>query len=145
MKSIIFLISFLVCSIAINAQSYLGTTIKQVNFREGPGSSYEIIGSLKAHTEVFVISLDAEDDFYNVIDIATNKTGYIHKSFLKIGKELQQSNGDFIAPSGTSSTSDTEVEVYNNTNRNLTLKLNSTIYSFDPHEKKNTNGSANVV
>lgn len=136
MKSIILLSSFLICSITLCAQSYLGVTTKQVNFREGPGSSYEIISSLKPNTQVFIISLDAEEDFYNVIDIRTNKTGYIHKSFLKIGKELEKSNGDFIAASGSSISGDTEVEVFNNTSETMTLKLNNSIYSFSPQESK---------
>ena len=136
MKSIFILFLIVVCSFSTKAQSYLGVVTKQVNFREGPGSTYEIISSLKPSTQVFIISLDSEDDYYNVIDIRTNKTGYIYKSFLKIGKELEKSNGDFISASGSSSNGDTEVEVFNNTKETMTLKLNSTIYSFSPQETR---------
>lgn len=136
MKLIILLFSFLICNITLCAQSYLGVTTKQVNFREGPGSSYDIISSLKANTQVFIISLDAEEDFFNVIDIRTNKTGYIHKDFIKIVKELEKSSGDFIAASGTSNSGDTEVEVFNNTSQTMTLKLNNSSYSFSPQESK---------
>lgn len=64
------------------SQSYLGTITKQVNFREGPGSDYEIISSLKPGTEIFISSLETDNDFYNVIDIKSNKEGYVHRSFV---------------------------------------------------------------
>lgn len=132
MKSIFTLFFIVICSITLKAQSYLGVVTKQVNFREGPSSAFDIISSLKPNTQVFIITLETDDDFYNVIDIKTNVTGYIHKSFIKIVKEIKQSSGDFIASSGASSSTETEVEIYNNTNITMTLKLNLINYSFSP-------------
>ena len=56
----------------IYSQSYLGTITKQVNFRAGSSSSANIISSLKAQTQIFIISLETENDYYNIIDIATD-------------------------------------------------------------------------
>lgn len=136
MKSLYLAISFIIFGLTVNAQSYLGTITKQVNFRAGPGSQYEIIGSLKPNSQVFIISKETEDGFYNVIDISTNKTGYVHKSFVRIDRELEKSDGSFIAPSGSSAGRDTEVEIFNNTSGSMTLKLNSTTYTFSSQEKQ---------
>ena len=70
------------------AQSYLGTVTKQANFREGAGKEYDVIGSLMTGSQIFIVSLETENDFYNIIDIRTNKQGYIHKSFVEVGSSI---------------------------------------------------------
>ena len=60
-----FIFFFFLLSISGFSQSYLGNITKQVNFREGPGSDYEIIKSLKPGSQIFISSLDTDDDFYN--------------------------------------------------------------------------------
>lgn len=131
------IVFFILFTGTIFSQSYLGFITKQVNFRAGPGSDYEIISSLKPGTQIFISSLEADDDFYNIIDIKTDKEGYVHKSFVKVGKIISESDGSFIAASGESSGDDTEVNVFNNTNITMTLKLNTEAYRFNPQETKN--------
>ena len=120
----------------MSAQSYLGYITKQVNLREGPGTEYSVLQSLKPGRQLFIVTLNDDNGFYKVIDIESNKTGFVSKSFIKIGKELIQSNGDFISATGESSTSNTEIEVFNNTNLSLSLKLNEDTYIFNSKEKK---------
>ena len=86
------LILLLFISNCIFSQSYLGTIVKQVNFREGPGTDYEIISSLKPNTKVFISSLETDNDFYSIIDIETNKEGYVNKSFVKVGNIINKSS-----------------------------------------------------
>lgn len=136
MKRIITLLILSVLSISAFSQSYMGWTTKQVNFREGPGTEYGIISSLQGGTQLFIISLETEYDFYNVIDIETNKTGYIHKSFVKLGEELPKNEEGIFTPSGETESYDPEIEIYNKTSKTLTLVLNSTTYTFTPYEKK---------
>ena len=124
-------------------QSYLGTISRQVNLREGPGAEYPIIVSLKPKTQIFIVSLEAEEDFYSVIDIATNKSGYVHKNYVTVGKELPKSEGGFTA-SGSSGQENPEAEIFNNTNQSMTLKLNSDSYTFKPKERKTLILSANT-
>ena len=69
MNKIAYLFFFLLLYNLGFSQSYLGTITKQVNFRQGPSSDYEIISSLKPGTQVFISSTETEDDFYNIIDI----------------------------------------------------------------------------
>lgn len=123
-------------SVAVFSQSYLGWTTKQVNLREGPGTEYDIISSLSGGRQLFIVSLETEYDFYNVIDIATNKTGYIHKSFIKVGEELPKNEQGIFTPSGETETYNPEIEIYNKTSKTLTLLLNSTTYTFTPYETK---------
>ena len=139
MKKILLLIFFILISNAIYSQSYLGTVTKQVNFREGSSSDNNIISSLKPNTQIFIISLETENDYYNVIDIATDKEGYVHKSYVKIGKLVSKSNESVFSPTGKSSNYNSEVKIFNNTSKTLTLKLNTELYHFSPHETKNIN------
>jgi hypothetical protein len=118
------------------SQSYLGWTTKQVNFRSGPGTEYEIISSLKPGSQIFIISTETENDFYSVIDIATDKEGYLHKSFVKLGDEVEVNNEGIFSVAGKSSNINPQIEVYNNTSITMTLKINNDKYTFAPQEKK---------
>lgn len=104
--------------------------------REGPGKDYDVITQLKPGSQIFIISIEAENDFYNIIDIRTNKEGYVHKSFVKRGKQVKESDKGIFTPSGETTSYNPEVEIYNNTSLNLTLKLNDDNYSFSPKEKR---------
>jgi len=136
MKKLLFSLLLVLTSISVFSQSYLGWVTKQVNFRQGPGTEHEVITSLKPGTQIFIVSLSFENDFYNIIDIATNNEGYIHKSFIKLGEIVQVNEKGLFIPSGKTSTINPEIEILNNTSQTLTLKLNSDSYSFLPNEKK---------
>lgn len=118
------------------SQSYLGNVTKQVNFRQGPGTDYEVISSLKPGTQIFIESLVTENDFYNIIDIATNAEGYIHKSFVKLGEPVEKNESGMFIPSGETSDYNPDIEIYNNTSLDLTLKLNSISYIFSPQQRR---------
>jgi hypothetical protein len=136
MKTIFTLIifSFVISSFS---QSYLGTITKNVNFREGSSTTGNIISSLKPNTQIFIISLETENDYYNIIDIATDKEGYVHKSYIKVGKLVNKSNESVFTPNGESSTFNPEVKIFNNTSKTLTLKMNTQLFYFRPYETKN--------
>jgi uncharacterized protein YgiM (DUF1202 family) len=119
------------------SQSYLGSITKNVNFREGSGSEKRIISSLKPNNQIFIISLEAENDYYNIIDIATDKEGYVHKSYVKVGKLVNKSNESVFTPNGESSTYESEVKIFNNTSKTLTLKMNTQLFYFSSYETKN--------
>ena len=139
MKKIQLLIFFILISNAIYSQSYLGIITKQVNFREGSSSVDNIISSLKPKTQIFIVSLETENDYYNVIDIATDREGYVHKSYVKVGKLVSKSNESVFSPTGKSTNYNSEVKIFNNTSKTLTLKLNAELYHFSPYETKNIN------
>jgi uncharacterized protein YgiM (DUF1202 family) len=136
MKKLILLTLFLLIVISGFSQSYLGRVTKQVNFRTGPGTDYEIINSLKPGTQIFIVSVDTENDFYNIINIKTDEEGYIHKSFIKLERLIEKNESGLFTPSGKTSTYNPEIEIFNNTSKTLTLKLNNEVYSFSPRQKK---------
>ena len=84
------------------SQSYLGWINKQVNFREGPSTQYAIIKSLKPGTQIFIVSTNAKNNYFNIIDIETNKEGYAHKSFIKLGDIVEKNESGIFTPSGES-------------------------------------------
>lgn len=137
MKKILLTIFFILISTCIYSQSYLGKITKQVNFREGPSSYDNIISSLKPKAQIFIISLETENDYYNVIDIATDREGYVHKSYVKIDKIVNRSNQSVFTPNGQTSNYYSEVKIFNNTSKTLTLKLNTELFRFTPYETKN--------
>lgn len=136
MKKIILLL-LIFTSNGIFGQSYLGSIIKQVNFREGPGSDYGIIKSLKPGTQIFITSLEIENDYYNIINIATNEEGYVHKSYVKVGRYVSKSSESFFTPNGETSSYESELKIFNNTRKTLTLKMNTESFYFSPYETKN--------
>lgn len=136
MKHFICLFAILFIGLTTLAQSYLGTITKQVNFREGSGKDYDVMGSLKPGAQIFIVSLETENDYYNIIDIRTDKEGYVHKSFVKLGKQVKENNQGIFSSSGETTSYNPEVEIFNNTNLTLTLKLNSETYSFSSKEKR---------
>lgn len=131
-----FLTLFLLTNSIGFCQSYLGWVTQQVNLRQGPGINYSIITSLKPKTQIYIVSLETENDFYNVIDIATNNEGYIHKSLVKLGEVVVENEKGMFTSSGKILTYDPEIEIFNNTNLTLTLKLNSEKYTFLPKQRK---------
>jgi hypothetical protein len=136
LKKIILLLFLFFTYLTGFSQSYLGQVTKQVNFRKGAGTDYSIISTLQAGAQIFIVSLQTKNDFYNIIDIATDKEGYIHKSFVKVGQEIENNEEGMFTPSGETLNYNPEIEIYNNTNLTLTLKLNSETYSFAPQQKK---------
>jgi hypothetical protein len=118
------------------AQSYLGWATKQVNFRSGPGTEYEVISAIPAGSQIFIVSTETVNDFYNIIDIATDKEGYIHKSFVKLGDKVEVNNEGVFTLTGKSNSANATLKIYNNTNISMTLMLNGEKFPFKPQEKR---------
>lgn len=136
MKKPLLITLFLLTSIVNYSQSYLGWITKQVNFREGPSTEYPVLKSLEPGTQIFIVSTNAENNYINIIDIETNKDGYVHKSFIEIGDVVEKNESGIFTPTKKSTVYKPEIEIYNNTNLTLTLKLNSQLFTFIPHEKQ---------
>jgi uncharacterized protein YgiM (DUF1202 family) len=136
MKTLLFAFTLVLSTFSLNAQSYLGYATKNVNLRQGPGTNYEIDTVVKQNAQLFLFSLDAENNFYHVIDVKTNIEGYLHKDFVKVGKEIKAQQGELFIADGKSSTENPELEIYNNTTIAMTLRIGSEKYYFTPQETK---------
>lgn len=117
-------------------QSFLGFATKNVNLRERPTTESIKITTLNSGTALFIIDIEDKDGFYNVIVIDSNQEGYVHKSFVKLDREIPKNTEGIFNPIGKSRDVISELNVFNNTSKNLTLKLNHITYSFSPKEKR---------
>jgi hypothetical protein len=145
MKKSILLSIFLVLSVSGFSQSYLGWITSKVNFREQPSMDASIMCTLNPGTQIFIVSLETDGDFYNIIDIQTNTEGYVNKKFVKIGTLLEENDQGIFTPNGKSTSYDPEIEIFNNTSLILTLKLNTQIYSFSPQQKRTLTVSPGTI
>ena len=146
MKKILFIL-FLITTLSNSAQdssgienskanSYIGWITKTVNFRVGPSKEFSIIKSLERGNEIFIISDLPENSYYNIIDIESNKEGYVHMAFVEFGDKIEKSKGEMFTSKGATNKYETQIEIYNNTNKTLTLKLNTNKFKFSPQEKR---------
>jgi hypothetical protein len=134
-KILVLWICFL-CNTVLTGQSFLGVTTKSVNFRVGPSEEFEIIKTLKTGAQLFIYSLDLDNGFYFVIDIETNEEGYVHNNFVKILNEAKRNDGNIFTPVEKITGYNPTINIFNNTTKNLTLKLNNIRYTFSPNEEK---------
>lgn len=118
------------------SQSYLGWVNKSVKLREGPGTEYSVLMTLKAGSQIFLYSLETENDFYYVIDLETNTEGYIPSTIVKLGDIVPRSSTGIFSPSGRISEYNPELKIFNDTRYNMTLRLNELSYDFLPNETK---------
>jgi hypothetical protein len=135
-KSLFALIIFFVSSTICLGQSYLGLVTDYVNFRQGPGTEHGVISTLQPDDVVFIISLELENEFYQVIDIATDRLGYIHKSFIEIAEKIEENESGVFVPNGETHTYNPQLEIVNSTSLLLTLVLNSETHALSPGEEK---------
>lgn len=141
LKLLVILICLFLNSI-LYSQSYLAVTTSQVNLRTGPGTEHAIIKLLNPNANIFIISSVPEGDFYNVVDIESNKEGYVHKSYVKFIEQVKPNEEGIFTPTGRTNSYGSELTVKNDTRLTLTLKFNDTTYSFSPNETKILNVSA---
>ncbi|PZW40451.1 SH3 domain-containing protein [Mesonia algae] len=135
-KYILTLVLFLNLITVSNAQSYLGYVTKQVNFRTESNTTCKVISSLPRGAALFVISKDKINGFYQVLDIDTNKEGFVHSSFVQLDRILPKNKDGIFTPVGKTSSEKPVIKIFNNTVKTLTLKLNDKLYSFSPKERK---------
>jgi len=120
-----------------NDQSYLGFIKENVNFRKGPSTDFAIIKSLSAGTQIFIISTKENNNYYKVIDLSTNLEGYVYSTYITLDKPVEVNEDDLFVETGKSSLSTvSQVEVYNNTSKNLTIFIGGSNYLFSSQEKR---------
>jgi hypothetical protein len=118
------------------SQSYLGWVKKSVKLREGPGTEYSVLMTIKSGSQIFLYSLETENDFYYVIDIETNTEGYIPSTIVKLGDIVPRSSTGLFSPSGKSSAYNPELKIFNDTKYTMTLRMNEQTFEFSPHETR---------
>ena len=112
---------------------FLAKTIKKASLREEADSSSKVKLSLPLNSQLYVFSENDIDGYLKVIDIRTNKLGYVKKSLIKKIKDLPLSQNNSFEESGQSSSSEPEVEIKNTTSLTISLIVGSKYFSLPPH------------
>lgn len=136
MKKIGILLILAFVTLNVMAQTWVGVTTRDVNFREGPSVDYDIIRRLPKNTALFINSEDEVNGFYLAVDIENDVEGYVSKNFVKHYKTIEKAKGASIQSVGSSTSYNPDIEIQNNTDVSMTLRINTQTYKFSPHEKR---------
>tara|TARA_B100000900_G_C20541284_1_gene700579 strand:+ start:42 stop:998 length:957 start_codon:yes stop_codon:yes gene_type:complete len=117
-------------------KSYIGYIEKKVNFRSSPSTKSKVYSILSPGATVFINNLNKINGYFSVIEIETNIEGYIHSDYVNIGEEIKLNREKIFTATGKSNNYNPTVNIYNNTNKKMSLKLNNTVYKFSPKEKR---------
>ena len=123
----------------ITYKSYIGIVKnKEINLLEGPGSGYEIITNLIPGSELFIISNKSINGYYNVIDVLSNKEGYVDVLFVDLGDEIKANDdsSNFIVTGVSDNPKLSIINIFNNTKVIASIKMGGFNYSFSPFEKR---------
>lgn len=120
----------------VQAQNRLGYTTTDLTLRSGPSRDSTEIGTLAAGEAVFIFEGEPINDYLHVIRIETDEEGWVHQGYVTIDSELPVSDTPMFSPTGRIESVSPEVEIWNNTNRTMTLTLNDQRYQFGPQERR---------
>ena len=116
-------------------QSYLGHASKPANLRSGPSTEYDKLLTAQPGDNLFIYDAQIDGDFYKVIHIATNTEGFVHRSLVRLDTPSAANSGGLFIPTGRTASYRSDLEVFNNTELTLTLKMNGRTYVFSPKER----------
>ena len=145
-KQMFFAVLFGLAAFSVFSQSYIGYTTQAANLRQGPGTNYEAIMTLKAGSVVFIVSTTPQNDFYNVIDVDSNYEGYLHRSLVNLVEEVVQSEEPILSYGGAKALGGkAEIEIFNNTHLRLSVKINNETLSFNPRETRTISIESGII
>ncbi len=119
----------------ITYKSYIGVVKnKEINLLEGPGPDYEIITNLIPGSQLFIISDKPINGYYNVIDILSNKQGYVNVLFVDLGDEIKANDdsSNFIVTGVSENPKLSIINIFNNTEVRTSIKMGGYNYIFEP-------------
>ncbi len=120
-----------------NATYWICTVTRNLNMREEPTTVGNTpICNIPAGDYVVIDDEDSENGFVYAVWVSENIYGYISEKYIEYIQELDTQNGDVFERSGYSSDLDPQLEIENQTNKEITVSLNGYQYYFDPHETK---------
>lgn len=112
------------------AQCYVARTASVVNMREGPSTEYGVVKCLNKNTVIYVDLDDAIDDWYLVVDIQSNKEGYVSSKYVKLQKTISKSSTASIQRLTRTHEYNPSLHIKNQTGKTLLLRINSTSYNL---------------
>lgn len=120
----------------VNGKAYLAYTNATVSLKEGAGTNYNTVETLKPGTVVVIDTREASGDYYYATNFETGSEGYISKSKVSPYEIIPESDGSFIKEGQYSDYhQDPRVEITNSTDKTMTLTLNGTKHKIRAHNK----------
>ncbi|HNO30043.1 MAG TPA: SH3 domain-containing protein [Chitinophagales bacterium] len=120
-----------------NTQACLGHTTAQLNLRTDPSTESPIINKISQGALIFIEDTSTTyDGFYYILDIMSNNYGFASTKYIKVDSALQKSPDRIFSPLGRSRSYNPSVAVKDSTNLEVTLKLNNSVYIFQPGETR---------
>ena len=87
---------------------------------------------------MFIISNKSINGYYNVIDVLSNKEGYVDVLFVDLGDEIKvnDDSSNFIVTGVSDNPKLSIINIFNNTKVIASIKMGGFNYSFSPFEKR---------
>lgn len=118
-------------------KAYIAYTNATVSMKEGAGTNYGTVETLKPGTVVVIDTREAKGEYYYATNYDTGEEGYISKSKVSPYEIIPESDGSFFQESRYSDYhQDPRVEITNSSNKNMTLTLNGTKFKISAYGKK---------
>ncbi len=137
MRRIVLLVGFLFVALSeCLATRWVARVTTNVNLREGPSTLYDIIVTIPKNAYIYYNDEEICDGFVPVIYIDTDIHGYISNRYIKNEQEVAVDDSGQLQLVGTTEEYDPEINIENNTNVTMTLRMNDKEYKFSPREKK---------
>lgn len=124
--------------IKLNAQNigfepFLGVTTSNINFRTGPGTSFDIIKKIPANSTVYLFSKNDYNGFYKSIDIESGKVGWLSKDLVKWYKDVDTKSAGGFTSMGETDEYNSELKITNQSAKTITLVIADETYYISPH------------
>jgi hypothetical protein len=114
-------------------QSYLGYISKATELID---TNRTIVKHLPKGDAVFLISLELQEGYYNIVHIKSNKEGFIPRKDVVIERVIPQTEGNVFTSIKTSDVKDPIIKVFNNSKYAMTVKINDVLYELQAKEKR---------
>lgn len=101
---------------------------RSASFRASPGNSARVIATLENGTRLVLVDRTPVGDWYNAIEIASGKEGWIHRSVIRIAYTKKKNDEPVFHAERVPGNGPPSVIVQNDSKENLTLKVGSMTY-----------------
>lgn len=123
-------------SFSIKAQLNVGSSSSEVNFREGPGTHFNILHTIKKSDLLVILPTEKKNDFVEVFDVETNSRGFVYEKLIHVRDTLKPQKQNYFEKSGENANRDVQINLINRTQKSLYIWINNHSYHLSPYEMK---------
>jgi hypothetical protein len=111
-------------------------TATKANLRTGPGASNAVLMEVEQGENLVLIDRQPEGSWYNVIHVGSGSEGWIHASVIKLFYTSKKGSTPVFRAEQIDSYSAPVVEVHNQSNKVLNLRVGSAIYNIPANSSR---------